>query len=60
VVGYLPGFKADAQAVAKSLKLSSASVQAADQSAQGVACSGQTPCNADVIVTVGSDLANTP
>jgi hypothetical protein len=57
VVAYLPGFKQDALAVANSLKLSPASVAPVDQAAQAVACPGPGACTADVIATVGADLA---
>jgi hypothetical protein len=60
VVGYLPGHRAAALLVAKSLKLGSASVQPADQSNRTVACPGSSTCSAQVVVTVGSDLASTP
>jgi LytR cell envelope-related transcriptional attenuator len=59
VVGYLPGHRKDALAVAAALKLGSASVQPVDQSNQAVACPPPAPCTANVIVTVGSDLAST-
>jgi len=59
VVGYLPGHRKDALAVAASLKLGSASVQPVDQSNQAVACPPPAPCTANVVVTVGSDLAST-
>jgi hypothetical protein len=59
VVGYLPGHRKDALAVAASLKLGSASVQPVDQSNQAVACPPPAACAANVIVTVGSDLAPT-
>jgi hypothetical protein len=58
VVGYLPGFKHDATKVATALKLSAANVQPVAQSAQTVACPPPGACHANVIVTVGSDLAN--
>jgi LytR cell envelope-related transcriptional attenuator len=57
VVGYLPGHRSDAQAVATSLKLGSSSVQPVSQSNQSVACPPPAACAAAVIVTVGSDLA---
>ncbi|PZS14957.1 MAG: hypothetical protein DLM64_00675 [Solirubrobacterales bacterium] len=60
VVAYLPGYKRDALAVASSLKLSSASVAPVDPSTQGVACPSTTACPANVVVTVGADLASTP
>jgi hypothetical protein len=59
VVGYLPGHRKDALAVAASLKLGSASVQPVDQSNQAVACPPPAACAANVIVTVGSDLSST-
>ncbi len=58
IVAYLPGFQKDALAVAKSLKLKPASVAPVDQAAQQVACPGSAPCTANVIVTLGADLAN--
>jgi hypothetical protein len=59
IVGYLPGHRQDAIAVAKSLKLGSASVQAVDPANRAVACSGSSSsCSAQVVVTVGSDLAS--
>ncbi len=58
VVGYLPHHRPDALIVARSLKLGPASVQPVDQSNQTVACPpSSTPCSAQVVVTVGSDLA---
>ena len=60
-VGYLPGFKSDAEQVAKSLKLPSADVQPANSQATGVVCpaaSASAPCSADVIVTIGADMAS--
>ncbi len=59
IVGYLPNAKPDALAVAKALKLGSASVQAVDPNNRAVACNGSTTsCPAQVIVTVGTDLAS--
>jgi hypothetical protein len=59
IVGYLPNAKRDALAVAKALKLGSASVQAVDPNNRAVACNGSTTsCPAQVIVTVGTDLAS--
>ena len=58
VVAYLPGHRNDALHVASSLKVPVANVQAVDSSAQAVACPSGTTC-APVIVTVGSDIANT-
>jgi hypothetical protein len=59
VVAYLPGFRRDAIAVAGSLKLHGVAVAPVDQSTQAVACPPPTPCGANVVVTVGSDLAGT-
>ena len=60
VVAYLPGRRRDALAVATTLKLGPASVAPIDQSTQTVACPPPSACSATVVVTVGSDLANTP
>ena len=57
VVGYLPGHRSDALAVATLLKLGSSSVAPVNQSNQSVACPPPATCTAAVIVTVGSDLA---
>jgi hypothetical protein len=58
IVGYLPNDKRDALAVAKALKLRATSVQAVDSSNRTVACNGSAAtCSAQVVVTVGSDLA---
>ncbi|MBV9466860.1 MAG: LytR C-terminal domain-containing protein [Solirubrobacterales bacterium] len=59
VVGYLPGHRRDALAVASTLKLGPASVQPVAQSNQAVACPAPSPCAATVVVTVGADLAST-
>jgi hypothetical protein len=59
-VAYLAGFRRDALAVAGALKLSSSTVQPVDQSTQAVACPPPAACPANVVVTVGSDLATTP
>jgi hypothetical protein len=58
-VAYLPGFRRDALAVARSLKLAPSAVVPVDQSTQQVACPGPSACNANVIVTVGANLATT-
>ncbi len=58
VVAYLPGHRAAAQIVAKSLGLGAGVIAAADQSSQAVACPPGAPCTAQVIVTVGADLAS--
>jgi hypothetical protein len=60
IVGYTqPAYRNDALAVAKSLNLGTASVQGVNPADQTAACS-QTPtnCPAQVVVTVGSDLAS--
>lgn len=62
VVAYLAGHRADARAVAAVLDLKASAVKAVNQQAMGVACPGATAtatssCSADVVVTVGSDLA---
>jgi cytoskeletal protein RodZ len=59
IVGYTqPAYRRDALAVAKSLNLGSASVQAVDPSDRTVACSSSpTSCSVRVVVTVGADLA---
>jgi hypothetical protein len=57
IVAYMPGHKADALAVAQSLKLGSASVQPVDPATQAVACPVSTQCTSQVVVTVGTDLA---
>jgi hypothetical protein len=58
-VAYLPGFRRDALAVASSLKLPPSAVAQVDQPTQSVACPPPAACTANVVVTVGSDLANT-
>ena len=60
IVAYLPGFKRDAEAVAATLKLGPSVVQPVDQNTQSVACAGANPCTANVVVTVGANLQNTP
>jgi hypothetical protein len=59
VVAYLPGAKnrTDAEHVAKSLNLRPASIRPIDQSTQQVACPPPSACTANVVVTVGADLA---
>ena len=44
--------------VASSLKLSPSSVKSIDSSTLRVACQGATTCAANVVVTLGADLAN--
>ncbi len=58
VVGYLSGFRRDAVAVAGSLKIGGSAVGPVDQASQAVACPPPASCPANVIVTVGADLAN--
>ncbi len=59
VVGYrTAGDRAAALLVAKSLKLGSASVQPVGQTNLSVACPQTSKCPAQVIVTVGADLAS--
>lgn len=60
LVGYLGGHRHAAREVARALGLSSASVAPANQSAQQVACPPSSSCRASVVVTVGTDLSNTP
>jgi hypothetical protein len=57
-VAYLPGFRNVALKVAASLKLSPGSVQPIDPATQAVACPPPAPCTANVVVTVGTDLAS--
>ena len=59
-VGYVSGHRHAASEVASALGLSGGAVAPADQSAQAVACPPPSACRADVIVTVGTDLSNTP
>jgi LytR cell envelope-related transcriptional attenuator len=59
VVGYVPGVqnaKNDAYAVAHTLGLKQTSVKPVSSANQTVACSGETNCPDQVIVTVGADL----
>ncbi len=58
IVGYTaPSYRADALAVAKSLNLGSASVQGVSQGDRAKVCGSTTACTTQVIVTAGSDLA---
>jgi hypothetical protein len=59
VVAYLPGTRnrTDAMHVATALKLKPAAVQPIDQGTQQVACPPPGACTANVVVTVGQDLA---
>jgi hypothetical protein len=56
IVAYLPGRQSEALQVAKALSLGSPSVQAIDPATLTVACPSG-PCAADVVVTIGQDLA---
>jgi hypothetical protein len=56
IVAYLPGHRADALAVATSLKLRPSAVQPVDAGTQAVACPPPAACAADVVVTLGSNL----
>jgi hypothetical protein len=60
IVGYTqPSYRADALAVARSLKLGPASVQGVSQGDRAAACPGAgTGCPSQVVVTLGSDLAS--
>src|SRR5581483_8483908 len=60
IVSYLPGFRRDALAVASSLKLRQSAVAPVDSPTQSVACPPPNPCPANVVVTVGADLATSP
>ncbi len=57
-VAYLPGFRSDALRVATTLKLPAADVASIDPGTRAVACPPPATCTADVVVTVGSDLAS--
>jgi hypothetical protein len=52
-IAYLPGFKRDALAVAKALKLPTADVAPLGPATQ---CPAPTPCAGNVVVTIGADL----
>jgi LytR cell envelope-related transcriptional attenuator len=63
IVGYVPHHREAAVHVARALNVSSGSISVADQAAtsacaSGATSSGGTSCSADVIVTVGSNLAH--
>ncbi len=60
IVGYTqPAYRNDALAVARSLRLGSASVQGVNQGDRTAACSSTpTSCPAQVVVTVGADLSS--
>lgn len=59
-VAYLPGTRnrSDALHVAKTLNLSRSSVVPVDQAAEAVACPPPSNCSANVVVTVGANLAS--
>jgi hypothetical protein len=57
-VGYMHGHRAAALLVAKSLDLGKGSVQPVAQANEAVACPQTSSCTAQVIVTVGADLAS--
>ncbi len=60
IVGYTsPSARSDALAVAKSLNLGPASVQAVSQGDRLKVCGSTTACSAQVVVTAGADLAQT-
>jgi hypothetical protein len=60
IVGYTASsYRADALAVAKSLNLGPASVQSVSQGDRAKVCGGTTACTTQVVVTAGSDLAQT-
>jgi hypothetical protein len=58
IVAYLPGHRSAALRVASALKLGSGAVQPVDASTQQVACPAGAACAANVVVTVGADLAS--
>jgi len=58
VVAYRPGNERGALAVARSLGLSNASVQQVDHGTLQIACPPPSRCTANVVVTVGADLAS--
>jgi hypothetical protein len=58
IVAYSHGHREDAVHVAKSLGLHGSSVQPVNANTLQVACPQPGPCRADVIVTIGEDLAN--
>jgi hypothetical protein len=59
VVAYLPGAtnRTDARHVATALHLQETAVRPIDQGTQQVACPPPGACGANVVVTVGADLA---
>jgi hypothetical protein len=59
VVAYTTGHEADAVQVAKALKLPPSAVQPVTQDTLQVACPPPGSCTADVVVTLGADMAGT-
>ncbi len=60
IVGYTaPTYRSDALAVAKSLNLGPASVQGVSQGDRAKVCGGTSACTTQVVVTAGTDLAQT-
>jgi LytR cell envelope-related transcriptional attenuator len=58
IVAYLHGHREDAVHVAKTLGLHSSAVEPVDATTLQVACPPPARCRADVVVTIGQDLAN--
>ncbi|MGO9900391.1 MAG: LytR C-terminal domain-containing protein [Solirubrobacteraceae bacterium] len=58
IVAYLSGHASDALKVARALSLGTSAVQAVDPGTLAVACPQPGPCTADVVVTIGQDLAS--
>jgi LytR cell envelope-related transcriptional attenuator len=56
-VGYLPGERNDALAVAHALRLPTSAVRPAAPSSERLVCPDASSCTADVVVVAGSDLA---
>ena len=57
-IGYLPGDRNQALAVAQALKVSATAVAKVPTSAREVVCSAPTSCPDQVVVIVGADLAS--
>ncbi len=60
IVAYLPGRESDALQVAQALHLKTAAVSPVDSGTLAVACPPPGRCTADVVVTIGQDLAAAP
>jgi hypothetical protein len=56
-VGFLPGHRNDAMAVAHALKLPASAVRQVTPTTEGLVCPNPSDCTADVIVSAGSNLA---